>query len=92
MSGYRGTQHYMAPEILALGENDQLFKLRENENDAPNEEIKLTNMSDVFSCALVFFKYFTKGCHPFGKDEEITSNIRQSNPVNLRSKMYLYIF
>ncbi len=91
VSGYRGTQHYLAPKILALGENDQLFEQKENDDDAPNKKMKLTNMSDVFSCALVFFKYFTKGRHPFGKNEEITSNIRQSNPVNLKGKTFLCI-
>jgi len=82
LSGYRGTQNYLAPEILVLGQNDQLFT--QEKSDVSNKKIILTNMSDVFSCALVFFKYFTKGCHPFGTNEEIISNIRQSNPVNLK--------
>jgi len=89
LSGHRGTQHYLAPEILTLQENDRLFQQVESD-DASNAKMLLTNMSDVFSCALVFFKYFTRGCHPFGKNEEITFNIRQSNPVNLRSKRYLH--
>ena len=94
MSGHRGTHNYWAPEILVLEESDQLFK--QKSDDDPRNKMILTNMIAIFSCALVFFKYFTKGCHPYGTNEEITMNIRQSNPVNLKGRkniilnMYIY--
>lgn len=84
LSGYRGTHHYWAPEMFAL-----VMKAVHSKNAITDEDFKMTKMIDIFACACVFFKFLTKGIHPFGTDsEEITTNLRQSNPVNMKSNIF----
>ena len=85
MSGHRGTHNYWASAIFVLEESDQLIKQKSDKD--PSNKMILTNLIDIFSCALVFLKYFTKGYHPFCTNEEIIMNIRQSNPVNLKGSL-----
>jgi len=84
MSRCRGTENYWAPEIFEIArKNDCSF---ETNIDYMNMETKITIMSDIFACACVFFKFLTNGVHPFGNDDEIIMNIRESNLANLNSK------
>lgn len=47
--------------------------------------------SDVFAAGLVFGSLLLNGAHPFGLNEdEITSNIKMNNPVNIGSKSLLF--
>ncbi len=86
VSGKRGTESYWAPEIHALKESDRLLNHHQADNDV-EKPILLTIMSDVFACALVFFKFITRGVHPFGNtNEEIIKNICQANPTNLKGE------
>ena len=52
-----------------------------------------TFQSDVFALGFVFGSLLLEGVHPFGdEDEEITSNMKMNNPVNLKSKLLASIF
>lgn len=85
MSGSRGTENYWAPEIFELvREKDRSLETNDDE-DGADMDMKITVMSDIFACACVFFKFVTKGIHPFGTNDDIAMNIRQSNPTNLKS-------
>lgn len=89
MSGYRGTENYWAPEIFELvrGKDRSI-----STNDDAATQMKITKMSDIFACACVFFIFVTKGIHPFGTDDDIAMNLRQSNPINLKGmKLKTYI-
>lgn len=46
--------------------------------------------NDIFPTGLVFF-YFLTRVHPFGKDSEIESNIRNNKPVNLHGINHLVL-
>jgi serine/threonine protein kinase len=47
-------------------------------------EIKTGSSSiDIFSTGCVIFFYVTRGKHPFGEADTVTSNIVQNNPVNI---------
>ena len=64
VSGINGTANYMAPELLRQADYNRLDRA--------------TNASDVFSLGIVFFKFLTKGMHPFlcgGSDFSIPHNI-----------------
>ncbi|XP_046460725.1 uncharacterized protein LOC124207369 isoform X2 [Daphnia pulex] len=68
ISAIKGTLDWMAPE----------WKL----NNAT--EIKTGSSSiDIFSTGCVIFYYVTRGTHPFGEADTVTSNIVQNNPVNI---------
>ncbi|XP_057372431.1 serine/threonine-protein kinase/endoribonuclease IRE1-like [Daphnia carinata] len=68
MSGVRGTNNWIAPEI---------FRLRENPGGRSSPS------SDIFSTGLVFFYFLKRGVHPFGKDREIESNIQNKKQANI---------
>lgn len=85
VSGKRGTEIYWAPEIHALKESDRKFQHNQEDANDVGNTIMLTIMSDIFACALVFFKFITRGVHPFGNtNEEIVRNVCQSYPQNLQ--------
>lgn len=68
ISAIKGTLDWMAPEL----------KL----NNAT--EMKTGSSSiDIFSTGCVIFFYVTRGTHPFGEADTVTSNIVQNNPVNI---------
>jgi serine/threonine protein kinase len=65
-----GNPNYLAPEILRLTDSDKR-----------SSDIKMTNASDVFALGCTFYKFLTKGHHPFGQGFSIAPNIlaRKSN-------------
>lgn len=77
MSGFKGTQPWMAPEIL---------KFMTNNSSVPN---RFSSRSDIFSAGCVFFKLMT-GVHPFGDHLhiDVPYNIHSNNPVNLDKGTY----
>ena len=68
-----GTQIYLAPEILAIINSDER-----------QTDIKMTNASDVFALGCTFYKFLTKGQHPFGQGFSIALNILEGKS-NLQS-------
>ncbi len=71
-SGLKGTQKWMAPEILELMEDDEI-------TEYPRGSIQ----SDTFAAGCVFFYFLTRGKHPFGKSFQILMNIVGNNPTEL---------
>jgi serine/threonine protein kinase len=72
-SGLKGTEYYMAPELLVL----------RNLNRRDLDE-KCTTASDVFAAGCTFFRYCADGgLHPFGHGFNIEENIMTGKPVNL---------
>jgi serine/threonine protein kinase len=71
-SGLKGTEKWMAPEILELMEDDNITEL-------PHGTIQ----SDTFAAGCVFFYFLTRGKHPFGKSYQIMMNILDNNPTEL---------
>jgi serine/threonine protein kinase len=67
MSGFRGTQCWMAPEILPL---------RQNKNGRGSKQ------SDTFSAGCVFFYFMKRKVHPFGKPKSAEGNISRGKIVN----------
>jgi serine/threonine protein kinase len=59
-----GNQNYLAPEILEVINRDE-----------SSSDTKMTNASDVFALGCTFYKFLTKGHHPFGRRFSIASNI-----------------
>lgn len=56
-----------------------------------NPQYLATFESDVFAAGLVFGSLLLNGAHPFGLNkDEITSNIKMNNPVNVGSKSLLF--
>ncbi len=80
-SGLKGTEKWMAPEILELVD-DTITEL-------PHGTIQ----SDTFAAGCVFFYVVTRGKHPFGNFFEILNNISKNNPIELiehkQSKYYI---
>jgi serine/threonine protein kinase len=74
-SGLKGTEYYMAPELLVL---------RNLNRRVPDE--KCTTASDVFAAGCTFFRYCAGGLHPFGHDFNIERNIVTGNLVNVTGK------
>ena len=68
-----GNQNYLAPEILAIINSDER-----------QTDIKMTNASDVFALGCTFYKFLTKGQHPFGQGFSIALNILEGKS-NLQS-------
>ena len=68
-----GNQNYLAPEILAIINSDER-----------QTDIKMTNASDVFALGCTFYKFLTKGHHPFGQGFSIAPNILEGKS-NLQS-------
>jgi serine/threonine protein kinase len=75
-SGLKGTEYYMAPELLVLRNLDRQRVLDE----------KCTTASDVFAAGCTFFRYCAGGVHPFGHDFNIERNIVTGNLVNVTGK------
>jgi serine/threonine protein kinase len=72
-SGLKGTEYYMAPELLVL----------RNLNRRDLDE-KCTTASDVFAAGCTFFRYCADGgLHPFGHGFNIEGNIMTGNSVNV---------
>jgi serine/threonine-protein kinase/endoribonuclease IRE1 len=78
MSGIKGTEKWLAPEIL---------KLLDDKRDKITQ--RGTIQSDVFAEGLVFGHYLSNGLHPFGFRDKIHSNILKNKLINLDSKYYL---
>ena len=76
------TREHAAPELLQLIDKEVDYTAK--------------TASDVFSLALVYFKFLTKGVHPFGghfkrssdesfeKQQDILNNIMEGNIINLK--------
>jgi serine/threonine protein kinase len=79
MSGVKGTEHWFAPELLKLLEDEDV----QNELEAKQRG---TIKTDVFAEGLVLGYYLTDGLHPFGPRFQIANNILKNKPVNLSSK------
>jgi serine/threonine-protein kinase/endoribonuclease IRE1 len=81
MSGVKGTLHWLAPELLAL---------LDDESPAETDIQKRgTVKSDVFAEGLVFGYFISEGIHPFGiSSYQIPLNVRTKKPTNLPSKLY----
>ena len=73
LSGIRGTEYYIAPELLKRLTSDE---------ELGRGDIK----SDVFSFALVIGYLLLKGQHLYGFNIEIPTNILKKNQVNMDSK------
>ncbi len=71
-SGIKGTENWMAPEILVLVDS--------NQNELAKE--RATVKSDIFALGCVFFYFLKEGIHPFGNGVLIPANILQFKPVN----------
>ena len=85
-SGIKGTQNWMAPEILIL------FQELEKHSDKETARKELLKQrgnlsSDVFSAGCFFFYIVTHGLHPFGDNwTDQISNIKKYDLVRLDSK------
>ncbi|XP_046461710.1 serine/threonine-protein kinase/endoribonuclease ire-1-like [Daphnia pulex] len=75
ISGIKGTQYWMAPEILAL--EDQPYS--KNDVEGANKG-RGTMRSDIFALGLVFFTFLTNGLHLFGSKNLIISNVMRGKP------------
>ena len=70
----KGTQHYIAPELLKLMERDE----EEGPIRSPSGNRRRGKVtSDIFSLGCLFFSLLTKGTHPFfnGRIHAISTNI-----------------
>jgi serine/threonine-protein kinase/endoribonuclease IRE1 len=74
-SGLKGTEHYMAPELLLL---------KNSTGHVLDKECTIA--TDVFAAGCTFFRYLNRGLHPFGKGFDIELNILEGNPINTTSK------
>jgi serine/threonine protein kinase len=74
-SGLKGTEKWMAPEIL------ELLKLMED--DEITEYPRGSIQSDTFAAGCVFFYFLTRGKHPFGISFQIGGNILKNKPIEL---------
>ncbi len=79
LSGIKGTQYWMAPEILSLQEQYSSNKKDEDSNK------RGTIRSDIFALGLVFFNFLTNGLHLFGSKNLILTNVMRGKPTNLSS-------
>jgi serine/threonine protein kinase len=91
-SGLKGTEKWMAPEILEL-----VIKMEESSRaDSTSEELPHgTIQSDTFAAGCVFFFFLTRGKHPFGNFYQIMMNILNNKPIELnkhnQSKYFICI-
>jgi serine/threonine-protein kinase/endoribonuclease IRE1 len=74
-SGLKGTEFYMAPELLFL---------RDSKGSVLDKECTIA--TDVFAAGCTFFRYLNGGLHPFGKGFDIEVNIMKGKPINATSK------
>ena len=77
-TGIKGTQYWMAAEVLSL-ENNQ------STSGADADVAPGTVASDVFSSGCVYFSYLMNGLHLFGSKNLIVANIMRGKPTNLNS-------
>ncbi|XP_046460919.1 uncharacterized protein LOC124207482 isoform X1 [Daphnia pulex] len=77
-SGLKGTEKWMAPEILEL-----VIKMEESSDSTSEELPHGTIQSDTFAAGCVFFYFLTRGKHPFGNSYKIPGNIVDNNPIEL---------
>jgi serine/threonine protein kinase len=80
-SGLKGTEKWMAPEILELMEN-----MEESSRDSSSDSEELPHgkiQRDTFAAGCVFFYFLTRGKHPFGNSYQIPVNILDNNPIEL---------
>ncbi len=75
-SGVKGTNKWLAPELL---------KSIANEEPQGRGTVK----SDVFALGLVFGYLLLEGEHLYGNGHEIDENISENNPVNMKGKYLL---
>ncbi len=66
-----GDLNYLAPEVLQVLDQDQV---QANKLLVPQR----TNASDVFALGCTFYKFLTKGHHPFGQGFRIAPNILEN--------------
>jgi serine/threonine protein kinase len=90
-SGLKGTEKWMAPEILK-----ELEKRENLEESASSKLPHGTIQSDTFAAGCVFFCFLTRGKHPFGSNSiQILGNILNKNPIELikhkQSKYFIFI-
>jgi serine/threonine protein kinase len=76
-SGVKGTNNWLAPELLKSIANEE------------PQQGRGTVKSDVFALGLVFGYLLLKGEHLYGKRHEINENILDNKPVNMKSKFLL---
>ena len=81
-SGVKGTQNYMAPELLKLINSDD-----ENEGLAAGRPQRGSQATDVFGMGCVLFYYMTNGDHPFGKGFIKIINHIIKGKLNISSKL-----
>lgn len=78
-SEYKGTQKYLAPEII---------RMMNYKKDGRNR-IYNGIRSDIFSAGCVFFYFVTRGVHPFeNSDGKIHINILNGNLTKLESMCF----
>ena len=75
-SGIKGSLGWIAPEVLAI--------ILDSSDD--KNVLRGSVKSDIFCAGLVFFYFVTRGIHPFGNFDVVTTNIRKNKPVNWASK------
>ena len=81
ISGIKGTQYWMAPEILGLEEQQSSSSRRNGDSEKPRGTVR----SDTYALGLVFFTFLTNGLHLFGSKNLIPSNVMRGKPTNLSS-------
>ena len=79
MSGIKGSDTWMAPEMLRMVELEE-GEIRQ----------RGTIKSDIFSEGLVFGYFLSDGKHPYGVGYKIQYNILKNKPVKLEGK-YIYL-
>lgn len=79
-SGIKGSNYWMAPEVLESFEQQQYSKDTDDSGIARG-----TAQSDIFSLGLVYFTVVTNGLHLFGSRNLITPNISRGKRVQLNS-------
>ena len=84
LNGMKGSQFWMAPEVLEVFIKQQYIK--------ETDHFNTTFSSDIYSLGLVFFTFLTDGLHLFGSKNLISANISRGKPVNLKSKVLIYYF
>jgi serine/threonine-protein kinase/endoribonuclease IRE1 len=92
ISGVRGTDNWLAPELLKLLKEEELTDGLEGSTLSSRQ--RGTVKSDVFAEGLVFGYFYLDGEHIFGKipvnihsQTDINNNILKNNPVNISSKL-----
>lgn len=86
-SGFRGSEAWMAPEVLIFCA--QLSSTNNSDYIADDKNNVFNQSTDVFSTGCIFF-YLVKGKHPFGDLVsnllKLKVNIQEKNPVNINGE------